>query len=62
MDYFIKIMSTCYAFIDLIDGISQSLDAKQMLLVSLLTHSTRLITNYYVKKNFLASVEWHVNG
>ena len=59
-------MSTCHALVDLIDGISQSLDVKKYavgVFIDLKKHSTWLVTNYYVKKfNFLVSTELHISG
>ena len=59
-------MSTCHALIDLTDGITQSLDAKQYTIgvfIDLKRHLTQSTTNYYVRKfNFFVSVVWHSSG
>ena len=51
-------MSICHALVDLIDGISQSLDAKKYS-VALDTVNYQLLCK---KWNFLVSAEWHISG
>ena len=59
-------MLICHALIDLINGITQSLDAKQYVMVFLLNikgiQHSQSHTNCYVRKwNFLVFVVWHLN-
>jgi len=54
-------MSTCRALVDLINEISQSLDAKKYVFMDLKKKSTWLLTHYYEEKK---GISWYmrVNG
>ena len=58
-------MSTCHALIDFIDGITQSLDAKQYgigVFFTDLKKAFNIAIKQLCKKQKLVSVVWHSNG